>query len=246
MQEKSLQPFSTNTLANSGLPAGRQGHYTDGRGWRIAATAIGVFVVLVGAADVSSRIAHAAFGDKASLYSFAPAIALLGNYNADTGTITTSTAAHLASTTPLVPLRLQIPSIGVNAAVEQVGKKADGSMGTPSKFGDVAWYALGSAPGQAGNAVIDGHVNNALTTAGVFQHLSQIALGDTITVLNASGTPMNFTVTNIEEYPADTAPAASIFVTTGPSQLVLITCDGDWVQSAKSFSARLVVFASLK
>ena len=240
MPKKPLPSFSTNTLANTGAPN------TEGRGWRIAATVIGVFVVLVGAADVSSRIAHAAFGANASLYSFAPAIALLGNYNAGEQGVSTASTALTASTTPLVPVRLLIPSIGVNAAVEQVGKKADGSMGTPSKFGDVAWYAPGSAPGQPGNAVIDGHVNNALTTAGVFQHLSQIALGDTITVVNASGTPMSFTVTNIEEYPTNTAPAASIFATTGPSQLVLITCDGDWVQSAKSFNQRLVVFASLK
>lgn len=224
--------------ANSGEPK----HH---RWLRIAATVVGVFVVLLGAADVSSRIAHATFGSNASLYSFAPAITLLGNYNTDAGTLPAATALS-ASTTPLVPVRLLIPSIGVNAHVEQVGKKADGTMGTPSTFGDVAWYAAGSAPGQSGNAVIDGHVDNALTTAGVFMHLSQIALGDTITVVNASGTPMSFTVNNIEEIPADSAPAASIFATTGPAQLVLITCDGTWVPNAKSFDKRLVVFASLK
>lgn len=214
------------------------------RGLRIAASVIGVFVVLVGAADVSSRMAHSAFGDNASLYSFAPAVTLLGNYNADAGVISTSTKAKVASTMPLIPVRLQIPSIGVDAAVEQVGKKDDGSMGTPTKFGNVAWYAPGSLPGQPGNAVMDGHVNNALTTAGVFEHLSQIAPGDDIVVLNASGTPIKFVVSKVEEYPVDTAPAASIFATTGPSQLVLITCDGDWVQSQKSFDKRLVVFAT--
>ena len=233
MQEKPLQSFSNNSATKAAAI------------WRYVALGLGVFVVLFGAADVSSRLAHSAFGSNASLYSFAPAITLLGTNNAERGVIATSTA-HAASTTPLVPVRLQIPSIGVNAKVEQVGKKDDGSMGTPSTFGDVAWYAPGQAPGQAGNAVIDGHVNNALTTAGVFMHLSQIALGDTVTVLNASGTKMDFVVTNIEEVPADSAPAASIFATTGPSQLVLITCDGSWVQSAKSFDKRLVVFASLK
>lgn len=237
MQEKLLLSPSAKVEAQ------KEGQYL-----RFTAIAIGVFVVLFGAADVSSRLAHSTFGSNASLYSFAPAITLFGSTNAanaERGVIATSTLRN-ASTTPLVPVRLQIPSIGVNAKVEQVGKKDDGSMGTPSTFGDVAWYAPGSAPGQSGNAVIDGHVNNALTTAGVFEHLSQIALGDTITVLNASGTQMDFVVTKIEEIPADSAPAASIFATSGPSQLVLITCDGAWVQSAKSFDKRLVVFASLK
>lgn len=242
MSDKHLLPFS----ANSGHSK------THGHGWRLAAMAVGVFVLLFGAADVTTRVAHSVFGDKAALYSFAPAVTLLGSYNTantantERGVISTSTASSATTTTMLVPVRLRIPAIGVNAAVEQVGKKDDGSMGTPTKFGNVAWYAMGSAPGQPGNAVIDGHVNNALTTAGVFQHLSQIALGDEIVVLNASGTQMSFTVTKIEEYPVDTAPAASIFATSGPSQLVLITCDGDWVQNAKSFDKRLVVFARLK
>ena len=119
-------------------------------------------------------------------------------------------------------------------------------MGTPQTFGDVAWYALGSKPGAAGNAVIDGHVDNALTTAGVFMHLSQVHLGDTITIADASGATRTFVVQNIQEVAADTAPDPSIFATTGPSQLVLITCDGNWVPAAKSFDKRLEVFATLQ
>jgi hypothetical protein len=71
-------------------------------------------------------------------------------------------------------------------------------------------------------------------------------LGDTITVADASGAARTFVVQNIQEVAADTAPDPSIFATTGPASLVLITCDGDWVPSAKSFSQRLEVFATLK
>jgi len=210
-------------------------------------------VVLVGAADIATRAAHT-LGANASLDIFAPAIAItdpsalnaLKITHAPTTTSAPSTGSGQATTTPITPLRLIIPSIGVNANVEQVGNKADGSMGTPQKFGDVAWYALGSKPGAAGNAVIDGHVDNALTTAGVFMHLSQVHLGDIIEVADASGATRTFVVNNIQEVPADSAPDASIFATTGPSQLVLITCDGDWVPADKSFSTRLVVFATLQ
>ena len=210
---------------------------TPRRNWlRIVAITFGFFVVLVGAADVATRVAHAALGSNASLDIFAPAI-----------TITDPSAlSSLKATTPITPAHLIIPSIGVNANVEQVGKKADGSMGTPQSFGDVAWYALGSKPGAPGNAVIDGHVDNALTTAGVFMHLSQVHLGDTITVADAGGATRTFVVQNIQEVSADTAPDPSIFTTTGPSQLVLITCDGSWVPTAKSFSERLEVFATLQ
>ncbi|HEV8666322.1 MAG TPA: class F sortase, partial [Candidatus Paceibacterota bacterium] len=220
-----------------------------GRGWRIAATAVGLFVLIFGAADVMTRIAHATLGPNASLYTFG-SVAMLDAMPASNPASTAPAAvikpAATSTKEAFVPMRLQIPSIGVNAAVEQVSKKDDGSMGTPTKFGDVAWYSPGPKPGQPGNAVIDGHVNNALTTSGVFQHLSQIALGDTVTVVSASGTQMNFTVSSIQEYPADSAPEASIFAVSGTPGVVLITCDGQWVPSAKSFDKRLVVFATLK
>jgi LPXTG-site transpeptidase (sortase) family protein len=210
--------------------------------WRGAAVAIGIFVVLVGAADVTSRLARL-MGKGAAFTAFAPAIMLLNSSPLSTSTQLLSHTS--ATTTVIIPARLVVPSIGVDAKVEQVGKKADGSMGTPSNFTDVAWYELGSKPGQPGNAVIDGHVNNALTTAGVFQHLVQLKVGDVIMVADQSDHRLTYVVTQVQEYAPD-APTDSIFSTTGPSQLVLITCDGEWVQDQHQFNKRLVVVASLQ
>lgn len=244
MSEKPLLLYSANSVNVTNSP-----HYH----WlRIAAIVVGLFVVLVGAANVATRFAEATLGANASLDIFAPAIALtdpsvLASLQGPTITKTNGlTIGGPATTTPIVPVRLTVSSIGVNAKVEQVGKKDDGTMGTPQTFGDVAWYALGQKPGEAGNAVIDGHVNNALTTAGVFDHLSQVQVGDIITVTDASGKSLNFVVQKTETIAADSDPSASIFSTTGPSGLVLITCQGDWVPSAKSFNDRLVVFATLQ
>lgn len=202
---------------------------------RLLAACVGTFVVLVGAADVTSRLAHAVLGSQGASLAFAPAIALedpsiLG-------------AAASASTTEMVPTRLRIPSIGVDASVEQVSMKADGTMDTPKKFGDVAWYAPGGKPGGAGNAVFAGHVDNALTTAGVFEHLSQVAIGDYITVSDAAGKTRIYKVQSVQSYPVDEAPAASIFATSGTSQVVLITCTGQWVPGERQFNERLVVIA---
>jgi len=116
-------------------------------------------------------------------------------------------------------------------------------MATPTDFADVAWYAPGGRPGGTGNAVFAGHVNNALTTAGVFAHLKQVNLGDYVTVSDKDGYTIVYKITAIDQYPADEAPAASIFATEGPSQLVLITCDGDWVPTEKTFDKRLVITA---
>jgi LPXTG-site transpeptidase (sortase) family protein len=201
---------------------------------------IGLFVVFVGLFDVTTR-ASRNFSGNLAFTAFAPAVTL---FNASTTDSFFGTPR--ASAAPLIPTKISVPSLGINASVEQVGKKADGSMGTPQKFEDVAWYSLGSKPGQPGNAVIAGHVNNALTKTGVFQHLSSIKLGDTITLSDSAGHALTYKVRDIEQYSADTAPAAAIFATTGPSQVVLITCDGEWISEDKTFSKRLVVFAQLQ
>ena len=211
---------------------------------RYVATAFGLFVVLVGAASVMTNLAHSTLGGNASRDIFAPAIAVT-NPSA-LNSFKTPVGAGATTTGPITPARLVISSIGVNAEVEQVGKKDDGSMGTPQAFGNMGWYALGSKPGAEGNAVFDGHVNNALTKAGVFEHLSQVSIGDTITVSDASGAQLSYVVTAVQTYPADSNPDPSIFAISGPSHIVLITCQGEWVQSAHSFNERLVVTASLK
>jgi hypothetical protein len=46
-----------------------------------------------------------------------------------------------------VPVRLRIPSIGVDTPLEQVGLDADGTIAAPRRFQDGAWYRGAPAPG---------------------------------------------------------------------------------------------------
>ncbi len=154
----------------------------------------------------------------------------------------------LASTTAtngILPAHISIPAIGVDAPVEQVGKNATGDMGAPTDYKTVAWYLLGSRPGAPGSAVMAGHLNNSLSTSGVFANLDKLKRGDTITVTDDAGHTRTFMVVASEVYAADNAPNDLIFTTLGPSQLALITCDGAWNKGKKSFDQRLVVFARL-
>lgn len=219
--------------------------------WQIAAIVIGLCAVLVGTADITSRLAKNFIGDDFSSTAFAPVGAfgddallasLRGNTTPKTET-TTDSGVRGTALGAITPVRLQVPSIGIDAKVQQVGKKDDGSMGTPTNFDDVGWYMLGSRPGEAGSAVFDGHVNNARTAAGVFQNLSKIKLGDYITVSDESGRTVVYKVRQTDLYDTDNAPLASIFATTGPSQIVLITCDGDWNTTARTYNKRFVVIA---
>ena len=222
---------------------------SDARGLRVAAAILGVLVIAVGALDVVGKIRAAAgtthFSQLLSNYdigmtAFGPAAAIN-----DPSILNRLGSGAPTSTVSSTPTQISIPSIGVAANIEFVGKKSDGSMDTPKDIKNVAWYALGSAPGEKGNAVMAGHVNNALSLPGVFENLSKMKIGDYITLTLKDGNKLVYAVNKINTYPTKDAPLQEIFSTTGPSQVVLITCDGDWIGTEHAFDKRLVVVARL-
>jgi sortase (surface protein transpeptidase) len=154
-------------------------------------------------------------------------------------------AAALESSPATVPVELQIPSLTIDAKVQQVGLTKSGAIGIPSNFTDVAWYKYGPVPGAAGNAIIDGHVDNAVSLPGVFKHLDRLAPGDAIYIVNASGTRLHFIVTKKESLPYNATATEDVFAKGPAANLVLITCGGTWIQSIKQYSERFVVFSTL-
>lgn len=145
----------------------------------------------------------------------------------------------------LYPSRLLIPSLNIDASVQQTGLNKKGSMGVPTNFTDVAWYKYGSVPGQEGSAVIDGHVDNGLALDGVFKHLNDIKPGADIYIETKNGNKLHFVVQDIQSYPYTDAPTALIFNRGGAAWLNLITCQGDWVPDKRTYDERFVVFSRL-
>lgn len=141
------------------------------------------------------------------------------------------------------PMRLRIPTINVDAAVEQVGVDSEGRIAAPIKTDDVGWYKLGTAPGDAGNAVIDGHLDWYNGPA-VFQRLGKMKVGDQIMVLREDGTQAKFIVDATSVMPYD-ASTDAMFTRSGPPSLTLITCAGTWDRQRGTYLQRLVVHSSL-
>lgn len=211
---------------------------------RIITTCVGLIVIVVGCYDITSRLASRLDAAEPGALAIGPLIAIdMSQNGGDSLLVPFSKVA--TSSRPIFPIRLMIPSLTVDARVDSVGKKADGTMATPANLVDVGWYSLGSRPGAAGNAVMAGHVNNARGTSGVFENLSNIHIGDKITVSDSTGQTLTYVVFETHVYPTDQAPNADIFSTTGPSQLVLVTCDGKWISSEHAFNKRFVVYARL-
>jgi LPXTG-site transpeptidase (sortase) family protein len=141
-----------------------------------------------------------------------------------------------------LPVRLKIPRIGVDAAVEDVGLTPDGSMGVPDRLADVAWYKLGPRPGQWGSAVIAGHRSSKEWLPAVFDNLHDLHPGDYLYIEDDKGSTIAFIVRESRIYDPE-ANAGAVFSQSDGAHLNLITCDGIWNEAQKSFSKRLVIFA---
>lgn len=148
-----------------------------------------------------------------------------------------------------VPVRLRIPSIGVDANIQAVGQDSKGAMDIPkgeNAYIDTGWYSLGAKPGEIGTAVIDGHLDTrSLIDPGVFRDLNELVAGDVVEVIDDHGTLFRFRVTGSKILEAG-ADATEVFAqSTSTSRLNLITCSGDWQQSQRQYDKRLVVFTEL-
>lgn len=144
--------------------------------------------------------------------------------------------------TAAVPVRLVIPVIGVDARIERMGLTPDGAMDAPKGREDVGWLGTGPVPGEIGSAVIDGHRGWVGRLPTVFDRLHELRTDDVIYVKDANGTTLQFKVKKIVAYEPQ-SDASEVFGQSTEARLNLITCDGDWDVSTKSYSKRLVVFA---
>ena len=57
------------------------------------------------------------------------------------------------------PVRLQIPALGVDTGLLDLGLRDDGTLEVPPDGASVGWFTGGPSPGALGPAVIVGHVD---------------------------------------------------------------------------------------
>jgi LPXTG-site transpeptidase (sortase) family protein len=144
-----------------------------------------------------------------------------------------------------LPVRLRIPAIDVDAPIEHVGLKDNNEMDVPKIARDVAWFKYGPLPGQVGNAVINGHLDQA-TSKAVFFKLRQLIVGDEMVVTYSNGDEYVFVVDEKSRYGVESSPMGLITGPTNERRMNLITCDGAWDRGAANYSQRLVIFTHLK
>lgn len=131
----------------------------------------------------------------------------------------------------------------MNAPVKHLGVTAAGAMEIPTDAADVGWFKLGPRPGEKGSAVIAGHFDGKHGEAGVFYNLYMLRPGDMLSIEDAKGVAISFIVRKIHSY--DPGYAEEVFSANDSAHLNLVTCDGLWDGTKKSYTQRLVVFTDL-
>jgi LPXTG-site transpeptidase (sortase) family protein len=142
-------------------------------------------------------------------------------------------------------VRIRIPAIGVDAAVQRFSIDADGQMQVPHDADTVAWYDFSAVAGAPGNALMAGHVDWGRGEA-VFWALSALRKGDQI-VVSSTQKEAVFAVEKSYSVPYDSADTASIVGSRmGAPTLTLITCSGPFDRTTHQYEQRLIVVASLQ
>jgi hypothetical protein len=165
-----------------------------------------------------------------------------------TGPSPTAAPAQAQLRRPEVPLaepeRLEIPAIGVDAPVIDLGLNADGTLEVPTDFDETGWWTGGPAPGEVGPAVIVGHVDSKDGPA-VFFRLAELEPGDEI-IVTSGDTRTTFTVESREQHPKDAFPTDRVYRDDDDRvALRLITCGGEFNRSTGHYRDNVVIYAGL-
>ena len=126
---------------------------------------------------------------------------------------------------PAAPVRIAIPSVGVDATIVPVGATADG-IRVPPVY-EAGWYDKGPRPSEPGRAIVLGHLDS-LTGPAAFTQVPEAETGDEVVVTDGEGLTHTFRVEHTVEVSKSDFPAEEIYGATSRPSIALITCGGDF------------------
>ena len=139
------------------------------------------------------------------------------------------------------PASVTVGAIGVrDSPIVGVGVDENGAFAVPG-VSQVGWYEFGPRPGDPGSSVLAGHIAFG-GVDGVFRRLASTKVGGDVVVRFVDGSSVAFVVTRIERIDKDELPA-ELFASSGPAQLVLISCGGAFNRDRQSYEDNIVVIA---
>jgi hypothetical protein len=129
---------------------------------------------------------------------------------------------------PAVPVRLEVPAIGVSTTVAPIGLRADHTLDLPPALGDApaAWLRDTPTPGERGASLIAGNAIAADGAPAVFYRLRLLRPGDRVEVRRADHVTARFAVVGVGLYPSEALPGDHAYGPPDQATLTLITVGG--------------------
>jgi hypothetical protein len=207
--------------------------------WPLAAAALGIVLIYnsVGTTEDAEPAA-------------APLISVSAAPGATPSAAPSAAPSPSASTRPGLaraePTRLKILPIAVDAPFMPLSIGPSGQLDAPPQDESnlVGWFREGVTPGEAGTAIVAGHLDTK-TGPGVFMNLSSLKPGNLVDVVRKDGTTVTFSVDDVESFSKSDFPDDRVYADTPDPQLRLITCGGEYDKKAKDYKENVVVFAHL-
>ena len=140
------------------------------------------------------------------------------------------------------PVRVRIPSLGVDSPLERVGRSRGGTVEVPAHWGRAGWYRDGPRPGEPGAAVILGHVDSP-TGPAVFAGIAGLRAGARVLVTRADRSSVAFRVTRVEQRRRSRFPVKAVYWPTLRPELRLVTCGGKYDRARGGYQSNVIVFA---
>lgn len=143
---------------------------------------------------------------------------------------------------PGPPASVSFPGQGIAAAVDPVGVLDSGALQLPEDPARVGWWAGGAVAGApTGTTVLAGHMDGR-HQSGAMRALLHVAQGDAVDVTDGLGHVHAYRVVSRETTPWNHLDR-SLFTTTGPPRLALITCGGTFDAGSGRYLDNVVVLA---
>lgn len=142
------------------------------------------------------------------------------------------------------PVSITIADLGIDQNLIGLRVSPDGTVQVPKVGEDIGWWAKGPAPGQAGGAVIAGHVSLG-GEAAVFSDLDELADGAQVVVDRSDGSRATYQVIGRQQFPKDDFPDDLVYTFEGPTALHLVTCGGEVDPATGHYKDNVVLFAEI-
>lgn len=144
------------------------------------------------------------------------------------------------------PTLIRVPAIHAASSLTTVGVDAHNVIQVPPEDTpqQAAWYRLGPVPGALGPAVIVGHINGN-HKQGVFAHLADLKVGDTVEVTRSDNKIVTFTVVDTQLVGKTAFPTAAVYGDTSNAALRLLSCGGRLDKVHHRYLDQVIAYADL-